>query len=267
MRARRAQPYQTTRRRVVSQGDSALKAVILAAGSSTRLYPLTVDTPKCLLEVGGQTLLQHQLDALGTCGVSEVVVVTGYLSHLLVQKIETIKSQYEFGFSFAHNARFAETNNLYSLWTARKQTIGDDFLCLHADVLFHPEILHAGARAADDVCLVADREVLEETMKLKTVGERVTAVGKHVQMAEASGTFLGLAKFSAEGGRRMFAEVERLVEANDTNVYFTAAIERLIADKFPIAASFVENWPWIEIDFAEELVLAREVVFPQMMEA
>ncbi len=104
-------------------------------------------------------------------------------------------------------------------------------------------------------------------MKLKTAGDRVIEVGKHVQMAEASGTFLGLAKFSAEGGRRTFAEIEKLVNADNTNVYFTAAIEGLIADGYPVVASFVENWPWIEIDFAEELARAREVVFPQMIEA
>lgn len=244
-----------------------MKAVILAAGSSTRLYPVTENVPKCLLEVGGQTLLEHQLDALAELDVGEVVIVTGYLSHLLTEKIEGIKARYPFPFSFAYNARFAKTNNLYSLWMAREHVEGEDFLCLHADVLFHPEILRAGATAGDDVCLIADREVLEETMKLKTEGERVVTVGKHVRVAEASGTFLGLAKFSAEGGRRMFIEAEKLIEANETNVYFTAAIERLIAGGFTVTVRFIENLSWIEIDFPEELDRARTEVFPQIRKA
>ncbi|MDQ3666292.1 MAG: phosphocholine cytidylyltransferase family protein [Acidobacteriota bacterium] len=239
-----------------------MKAVILAAGSSTRLYPLTIDQPKCLLEVGDQTLIEHQLDALATCGVTEVVIVTGYLSHLITGRVEDLKAGYPFAVRFAHNARFAGTNNLYSLWTAREQIEGEDFLCMHADVLFHPEILRAGARATDDVCLVADRAVLDETMKLKTVGSRVKEVGKHLSMNEASGTFLGLAKFSVAGGRRVMAETEKLVEAGETNLYFTAAIERMIADGFPVAACFTEGLAWIEIDVAEELAVAREQIFP-----
>lgn len=227
-----------------------------------RLYPLTQDTPKCLLEVGGQTLLEHQLDALAICGVSEVVIVTGYLSHRLIEKIERAGARYPFAFSFIHNARYAETNNLYSLWTAKEQVAGDEFLCLHADVLFHPEILRAGATSEDNVCLVADREIFEETMKLKMQGDRVIAVGKHVGAREASGTFLGLAKFSAEGGRRVFAEVENLIAENQINLYFTAAIERLIADNFFVAASFTEGLPWIEIDFPEEFDRARNEIFP-----
>lgn len=238
-----------------------MKAVLLAAGSSTRLYPLTADTPKCLLKVGGQTLLEHQLDALARCAVTEVVVVTGYLSHLIEEKIESFKNRYPFVFSFVSNPRFASTNNIYSLAVAQESLLGHAFLCLHADVLFHPQILQVGARATDDVCLIADREALDETMKLRARGNDVVTVGKHVTMEEASGTFLGLAKFSEEGSHRMFAEVERLIEAGETNLYFTAGIECLIAANFPVRVEFISGLPWIEIDFAEELEHARAQVY------
>jgi choline kinase len=238
-----------------------LKAVVLAAGSSTRLYPLTIDTPKCLLEVGGQTLIEHQLDALALCDVSEIVIVTGYLSHLIEAKIEAVKSRYDFAFSFVSNSRFATTNNIYSLAVARDSLLGHAFLCLHADVLFHTQILQTGARSEADVCLIADREVLEETMKLKAVANNVLAIGKHITVDEASGTFLGIAKFSAQGGSRMFAEVERLIAEGETNLYFTAGVERLIAAGFPVRVEFISGLGWIEIDFAEELAHARAHVY------
>lgn len=234
-----------------------MKAVLLAAGSSTRLYPLTHDTPKCLLEVGGQTLLEHQLDALTLCDVAEVVVVTGYLSHLIEEKIEAIKSRYRFAFTFVSNPLFASTNNIYSLAVAGEHLHAHAFICLHADVLFHPLILQTAARNEDDVCLIADRAVLEETMKLKARGNDVLAIGKHVTMVEATGTFLGIAKFSEAGSRRMFAEVAKLIQAGETNLYFTAGVERLIAADFPVQVEFISGLPWIEIDFAEELAYAR----------
>ena len=60
-----------------------MKAVILAAGMGTRLSPLTNSRPKCLVEVHGKSILQHQLESLAKAGVAECVLVTGYLSDQL----------------------------------------------------------------------------------------------------------------------------------------------------------------------------------------
>jgi len=53
-----------------------LKALVLAAGYATRLYPLTLDRPKALLEVGGRPMLDHVLDRLQAMGVDDTIVVT-----------------------------------------------------------------------------------------------------------------------------------------------------------------------------------------------
>ncbi|MBA3402562.1 MAG: nucleotidyltransferase family protein [Actinobacteria bacterium] len=53
-----------------------MKALVLAAGYATRLYPLTLDRPKALLEVGGRPMLDHVLDRLQAMGVDDTIVVT-----------------------------------------------------------------------------------------------------------------------------------------------------------------------------------------------
>ena len=53
-----------------------MKALVLAAGYATRLYPLTRDWPKALLEVGGRPMLDHVLDRVRAMGVDETIVVT-----------------------------------------------------------------------------------------------------------------------------------------------------------------------------------------------
>jgi len=53
-----------------------MKALVLAAGYATRLYPLTLDKPKALLEVGGRPMLYHVLERLQAMGVDETIVVT-----------------------------------------------------------------------------------------------------------------------------------------------------------------------------------------------
>ena len=53
-----------------------VKALVLAAGYATRLYPLTLDRPKALLEVGGRPMLDRMLERLEAMGVDETIVVT-----------------------------------------------------------------------------------------------------------------------------------------------------------------------------------------------
>ncbi len=59
-----------------------MQAVILAAGKSTRTYPLTLTKPKPLLKVANKTLLEHNLDNLGDI-VNEVIIVVGYKKSLI----------------------------------------------------------------------------------------------------------------------------------------------------------------------------------------
>lgn len=55
-----------------------MKAIILSAGQGRRLLPLTAGIPKCLLQVGGRSVLEWQLRILAMAGVDRVVVVVGF---------------------------------------------------------------------------------------------------------------------------------------------------------------------------------------------
>ena len=57
-----------------------MRAILLAAGMGTRLRPLTLDTPKSLIEVNGRPLLERQIEFLRERGVEEIIEVTGYLA-------------------------------------------------------------------------------------------------------------------------------------------------------------------------------------------
>lgn len=70
-----------------------MKVVILAAGQGKRLLPLTEDIPKCLLDIGGRRLLERQIDAFAACGVSEIVVVTGYGASQVDDVLEQMRDQ------------------------------------------------------------------------------------------------------------------------------------------------------------------------------
>ena len=63
-----------------------MKAVILAAGKGTRLYPLTDKTPKPVLPVGGRPLLEWMLDRVKEAEINEVLIVTNYLEDQIMDR-------------------------------------------------------------------------------------------------------------------------------------------------------------------------------------
>ena len=65
-----------------------MKALILAAGVSRRLYPQTYNTPKCLLEVGGKPIINYQLEALSELGINDITIIVGYHREMLVESVE-----------------------------------------------------------------------------------------------------------------------------------------------------------------------------------
>lgn len=87
-------------------------AVILAAGRGWRMGGMTEDRPKCLLPVGGQTVIEHQLATLSALGVAKITIVTGYGSDQVRERVNGRAS-------FIENDVWADTNSLYSLALCR----------------------------------------------------------------------------------------------------------------------------------------------------
>ena len=110
-----------------------MKGIILAAGKGSRLNGTIGDKPKCLLRVGGKTLIERQVEALHEVGIDDIVVVVGcqpdYVRRVCGKRI-----------TYIENTRFAQTNSLYSLWMARP-LLYDGFVVMNCDVLFHPQML------------------------------------------------------------------------------------------------------------------------------
>ena len=60
-----------------------MNAIILAAGKGERLQPLTNDKPKCLVELFGKSLLEWQIEAFQSSGITDITIVSGYKSDLI----------------------------------------------------------------------------------------------------------------------------------------------------------------------------------------
>ena len=186
-----------------------MKAIILAAGTASRLRPLTSHTPKCLLKIGERTLLERSIDALVAAGVDQLCIVTGYLHEQIEQ---FVAERYpSLSTTFIHNAVYDSTNNIYSLWLARPFAEGSDVLLLDSDLLYDPAIARRVVEAPEPTVLTLIRHELgEEEMKVVVDAEgSITDISKTCSPVEAVGESLGIEKMGAAYTRALYSRCHR----------------------------------------------------------
>ena len=147
-----------------------MRALILAAGKGSRLTDTIGDKPKCLLRLGDKTLIERQIDALRNVGIDDIVAIVG-CQH------DRVKRTCGRRIAYIENARYAQTNSLYSLWLARPLLL-DGFVVLNCDVLFHQQLLTDLLTSRyDDALLISysGDPLGDEEMKIKVRRGRVTA--------------------------------------------------------------------------------------------
>jgi len=236
-----------------------MRGVILAAGRGDRLSDVTGARPKCLARLGAETLIERQLRVLRACGVGPITVVGGY-------GIDEVRSLCGSRVDLRHNADFASTNSLYSLWLAR-DVLADGFVVLNCDVLFHPQLLVDLLTAEyEDALLMGARgdiEYSDEEMKVRVRAGRVTAIAKHIPSSDADGENIGIARFGAAGAAVLVEEIDRLIAQGDVTAWLPAAFSAFSARR-PLHVVESRGLPWIEIDSSADYWRACATVLPRI---
>lgn len=100
-------------------------AVILAAGTSSRFIPISYETPKSLIKVKGEILIERQINQLIEAGIKEIVIVVGYKA----KKLAYLKEKYSnISIIIIFNKDYYKYNNISSLLLA-KEYIKNTFIC------------------------------------------------------------------------------------------------------------------------------------------
>lgn len=244
-----------------------MKAIIVAAGPGSRLMPITNEKPKCLLDVGGKTILQRALEALRENGIEKIAVVRGYRGHLVSYP----------NLTYYENPDFRENNILRSLLYAEDE-MDDAFIFSYSDILYSSGIVARLIDSESDIALTVDVNWLQtyegrdlhpvsEAELVKVENGRVIRIGKGVvSPEEAHGEFIGLAKFTKSGAEVMKAVYRRVAEecpsapfqcaASLEKAYLTDMIQELVDNGSLVHSVDIEGG-WMEIDTPQDLERAR----------
>ena len=227
---------------------------------ATRLRPLTLNTPKCLLHIGETSLLQRSMDALISCGIRDFVIVTGYL-HTLIE--EFVATQYgdTIHTRFIHNSLYDSTNNIYSLYLAQPEAEGEDVLLLDSDLLYDAQIVREVLdNPAPNVLTLIRHELGEEEMKV-VVDDKgdIVELCKTCDPAAAIGESLGIEKMGAAYTKALYREMDGMMNNEHLeNKYYELAFERLIPQGHRFTVMDATEHFSCELDTVEDFENAKE---------
>jgi tRNA (guanine-N(7)-)-methyltransferase len=174
-----------------------MKALILAAAIGSRLKQITNNKPKTLINVKNKPMLGYILDSLLKNKIKDIVICTGFKSS---QIVNFCKNNYpSINFNFVKNKNFKNTNNMFSLFLAKKQ-LNDNIILMNADLIFDEKIIALLLESNYKNCLalrsegcIADEEIKVTLAKDKSIKE----ISKTIDPKLAIGESIGIEKFSA----------------------------------------------------------------------
>lgn len=245
-----------------------MRPVLIGAGRGSRLEHRTDALPKTLVPVMGRPMLDWILEAFEEAGFSrrDVVFVCGY-------KADVLRARYP-ELTYVDNPEWERNNILASLMFAREH-LSSGFVSSYTDIVYRPSAVSSAASSSHDMVLVCDtdwrrryvrrtRHPESDAEKMRAEGERVVEVARTIPSEEASGEFIGVAKFTPEGARELCDafDVARMSEKTLGDRPFEKAyLIHLFQWMIDRGASFHRvDTPggYMEIDTLEDLELAQD---------
>ena len=234
-----------------------MKAIILSAGTGSRLRPYTLDRPKSMIVVKGKSLLERNLACLSRIGIRDITVVTGHQPHL-IDTVRAVKTVY--------NSLYTNSNMVYSLFKAMKSA-DEDVLIIYGDCVYHPiifdHLLHKinpinvcvdinwrpywCARFGEEE-MVKDAEslLMDDDGNILDIGQRISSPEQ--PMAQ----FMGLCRLNRDGVKIFFDLYNHLGTNAIQNIFFTEFLMLMIQSGVNVNAHEVVE-PWVEIDTPRDL--------------
>jgi choline kinase len=238
-----------------------MRGLILAAGRGSRLGTLTRSRPKCLLEVRGTPLLDHQISALQSAGIADIAIVRGYRGAQLDGR----------GVAMIDNPRWRSSNICASLIAAKDWLSNHCTIVSYADILYSTEAVSSLRNTPGDITILYDPGWLSlwrrrmsdpmddaESFSLNSAGRVDDIGGRASKASEISGRYVGLFKLTSLGFALISRQFRDLPPQARATVDMTGIFRLLIRRGIEIRASPIPS-SWMEVDTPADLALCEEM--------
>ena len=239
------------------------KALIIAAGLGSRLKKHTENLPKCMLDFGGKTLLQRQLDSYKKCGIKDISLIRGYKKEKINYK----------GIKYFENKDYKENNILNSIFYGEK-VINGNIIISYSDILFDSSVVQRTIDSNHDISVTVDIDwrgyyvgrkdhpISEAENVIFNSNNEVQKIGKiNKGSEEIHGEFIGMIKLSNRGTEIFKEHFHRLKKIywnkpfqrakTFQKAYLTDFIQELVDIGIKVHCVIIESG-WKEIDTVED---------------
>ena len=227
----------------------ASKAIIMAAGKGERMHPVTEKTPKPLIRVKGQRMIESVIEALRRNGITEIYIVVGYLK----EQFEELAEQWP-GVQLIENPYYETCNNISSLYAAREYL--ENCMILDGDqIIYNKKILTPFFERSGYNAVWTDEETGEW---LLTVEDGIVT-GCSRTGGKGGWQLYSISRWSEEDGRRLRAHLELEFEVRkNRQIYWDDVALFCHPEEYQLGIYPMQKSDIIEIDSLEELALADD---------
>ncbi|MDB9738959.1 helix-turn-helix domain-containing protein [Candidatus Pelagibacter sp.] len=247
----------------LSINKSKTKTLIVAAGLGSRLKGHTENTPKCMLDFGGKTLLQRQLLSYKKNDVDDISLIRGYKKNKINYK----------GIKYFDNNDYRDNNILNSIFYG-EQVINGNIIISYSDILFEPFVVKRAMESDHDISVIVDVDwrdyyinrkdhpISEAENVIFNSNNEVVKIGKIAsEKEEVHGEFIGMIKLNHRGCeilKQNFHRVKKLYWNKPfqrakifQKAYLTDMIQELVDIGVKVHCVIIERG-WKEIDTVED---------------
>lgn len=246
-----------------------MNLIILSAGVGSRLFPLTKNKPKSLIDLGdGTTLLERQIENAVNCDIIDnIYIVTGYRSNQIEDKIKEFKDKINISIIF--NPFYEMSNNLFSLWSAHFIMMERDFLISNGDNIYQDSVynnIHNLSSNTISITIDYKDNYDEDDMKVILDNGSVKQVSKMIDMDKIDAESVGLAIVRGKNNRKIFKDKLNSLVKDITNKdkFWLEIFNSLFQDNCNIGTYEIGIKDWGEIDFHPDIENVKSAISKEL---
>ena len=239
-------------------------ACLLAAGTGSRLRPLTDSVPKCLTEINGRPILGRFVSCLREQGFERLVVVVGHLEQPIRKFLDDYAA--DLVVEYVRNPLYRTTNNIYSLWLAGSE-IDESFLLVESDLIFEAPLLE-GLLIPDKIAVSRMLPWMNGTTIAMDSSGHVASFhrapapqkGRSAPLRDGAYKTVNICSLSRATWSCVFPRLERVIADGRVNEYYEVVFAEMVADgSLSLECVLFDSDQWYEVDTLADLQAAERM--------